>query len=88
MHIKFLLSVIECPNAEFQAVIVLICKDDGDDGKMNNLEAADVYLIPAEPLGNKRGTAEISSMEVSNAKKGPLESWFWIIWSQALISHK
>ncbi len=49
----------------------------GETGKKNDFKAAVMYLIPAGPVakkhlsGNKRGIAEISSTEVSSAKKDP-----------------
>ena len=74
-RVKYLLDAIDNSNAELQAAIAMIRQDDGDDGKMNNFEAAVAYLIPRDPVskkrvsGNKRPQAEVSGVSSKGTKK-------------------
>ena len=74
-RVKYLLDAIDNSNAELQAAIAMIRQDDGEDGKMNNFEAAAAYLIPRDPIakkhptGAKRPSADISSVKVYDRNK-------------------
>jgi hypothetical protein len=67
-RVTYLLSALECMHPPLQAAMALIRSDQDEDGKMNDFEATASFLLPHDPVANKRSndrkrpSAEISEV--------------------------
>ena len=68
-RVSYLLDGIQCSDAGLQAAMASMRTDDGPQGMRNNFESAAAHLLPYDPIaknravsGNKRGSAQISSV--------------------------
>ena len=74
-RVNYLLSGIECMSAPLQAAMALVRNDTGPTGKLNDFEATSAFLLPHDPVANKRsGTkrereAQISEVDVDTSKE-------------------
>lgn len=68
-RVGFLLDAMQCSDAGLHAAMASIRTDDGPTGKRNNFEDAASYLLPYDPVANKRaatnkrGAAYISGVD-------------------------
>ena len=70
-RIRHILEGIQCNNPEIQAAIAVIRADTDPNGKRNNFESMVAFLLPADPVaerrkGNNRKNANISSLSIGS----------------------
>lgn len=53
-RVTYLLAGIECMHPPLQAAMALVRSDQDPTGKMNNFEATASFLLPHDPVANKR----------------------------------
>ena len=61
-HVGHMLYNIECNGNDFLSELSSVCLDDNVNGTRNELEREVAFLLPPEPVNNKkkRGHAQIS----------------------------
>jgi hypothetical protein len=75
-RVTYLLAGIECMHPPLQATIALVHSDQDDDGKMNGFEATASFMLPHDPVANKRSSdhkrpaAEISEVTFASPLAG------------------
>jgi hypothetical protein len=55
-RVTYLLAGIECMHPSLQAAMALVRSDQDDDGKMNDFEATASFMLPHDPVANKRSS--------------------------------